>query len=86
MTEFYKPEELNLKNLTILGIFRSMIILVHDLVSEDSSFFHIVSYNERLNLTFLKKLDLTVSLNTNQSHPLSNLAELGKMFLITSAN
>ena len=72
-TEFYKPEEFNLKDLTILGIFRSTIILLHDLASEDSPFFYIVSYNERLHLTFFKKLDLTVSLNNNLSQPLNNL-------------
>ena len=62
------------------------IVLLHDLVNEDSIFFYIVSYNERLRLTFFKKTDLTVSLNDNLSHSLSNLAELGKMFLITLAN
>ena len=53
------------------------IVLLHDLVSEDSIFFYIVSYNKRLRLTFFKKTDLTVSLNDNLSHSLSNLAELG---------
>ena len=86
-TEFYKPEELHIKDLTILGIFRSTIVLLHDLVNEDSTFLYVVSYNERLQLPFFKKIDLTVSLNDNLlSHPLSNLAELGKIFLITSGN
>ena len=84
--EFHKPQELNIKDLTILGIFRLVIVLLHDLVSEDSTFFYIVSYNERLRLTFFKKTDLTVSLNDNLRHSLSNLAELGKMFLITLEN
>ena len=86
-TEFDKPEELHIKDITILGIFRSTIVLLHNLVSEDSTFSYVVSYNERLQLTFFKKTDLTVSLNDNLlSHPLSNLAELGKIFLVASGN
>ena len=85
--EFDKPEEFHIKDITILGIFRSTIVLLHNLVSEDSTFSYVVSYNERLQLTFFKKIDLTVSLNDNLlSHPSSNLAELGKIFLVTSGN
>ena len=54
-TEFDKPEELHIKDITILGIFRSTIVLLHNLVSEDSTFSYVVSYNERLQLTFFKK-------------------------------
>lgn len=53
--EFDKPEEFHIKDITILGIFRSTIVLLHNLVSEDSTFSYVVSYNERLQLTFFKK-------------------------------
>ena len=91
--DFYKPKELEIEKLLVLGIFESTIILIPrsdhkgDIAIE---FRYFVSYNESLQLRFCKRIDLTISSNPGirilWNNPLEISHEVGKMFLIASEN
>ena len=91
--EFFKPEELDMENLLVYGIFKSTIILTGDYYQNDyvdPEFIYFLSYNDKLQLRFCKRIDLTVSstspIDIYWGYFLEIILEVGKMFLRTSEN
>ena len=91
--EFFKSKELEKENLLVYGIFKSTIILIDDYYQNDhidAEFIYFLSYNDKLQLRFWKKIDLTVSstspIEIYWGYFLEIILEVGKMFLRASDN
>ena len=87
--DFDKPKLFETENLAVHGIFKSTIILspVDSFVDPEVCYF--LSYNERMQVTFFKKIDFIVSIHDEigiyWAYGLAIIPHVGKMFLITSA-
>ena len=85
--EFYKPRDLEMENLSVLGIFKSTITLGDEVLYEHigESYIYFLSYDERLQLRVCKRIDISVSGNPNieinWNNSLEIIQEVGKMFL-----
>ena len=87
--EFDKPKLCETENLAVYGIFRSTIILSPVDSSVDPEVCYFLSYNERMQPTFFKRIDFTVSIHNEigiyWAYGVTIIPHVGKMFLITSA-
>ena len=91
--EFFIPKELEMQNLVVHGIFKSIIILTDNwLYSDyvDTKFCYFFSYNDRLQLQFCRRIDHTVSSDPHIEiywcYFLEIIQEISKMFVRASAN
>lgn len=91
--EFFKPEEIEMKNPLVYGIFKSTIILINDYNRNDyadTEFIYFLSYNDKLQLRFCRRIDLTLSstypIEMYWFYDLIIIQEIGKMFLRASGN
>ena len=91
--DFFKPKELEMNNLLVYGIFKSTIILIDDYNRNDyadTEFIYFLSYNDKLQLRFCRRIDLTLSstypIEMYWFYDLIIIQEIGKMFLRASGN
>ena len=64
--EFDKPKLCETENLAVYGIFKSTIILSPVDSSVDPEVCYFLSYNERMQPTFFKRIDFTVSIHNER--------------------
>lgn len=87
--EFDKPKLCETENLAVYGIFKSTVILSPVDSSVDPEVCYFLSYNERMQPTFFKRIDFTVSIHNEigiyWACGVTIIPHVGKMFLITSA-
>ena len=85
--DFHKPKVCETENLSVYGIFKSTIILAP---SDNPGVCYFLSYNERMQLSFFKRIDFTVSMKhkigIEWRGGVTIIPHIGKMFLMTRTN